>query len=299
MSKSLAIRAARILQALKDKNRDSLEISELAALDLAIESLAPEDELLPAGEYDHETGAVWHVWRTDATDARMEVNRLWQELREVAAALGNVGCPTPQMDALRNDLTARLRAAADDVHALVAHPSTARRASAPALEPGDRSVLGELHDQLLDWAQGSHAAGSKAEHLRRAAALKRVLALAHAAPPEADRTAGEAVAWRWVGTDGCYSQWMDRAVSEGYAPEASRIEYAYAHPPAAAAPPRRDENVEAVRAKLRERSAVGLAKYGTTTERDDLSHFDWLRHLQEELMDACVYLEAAMREEPK
>lgn len=142
------------------------------------------------GDFDPETGALWHVWRMDPIDARLEANRLWQELREVATALGNVGCPTPQMDALRNDLTARLRAAADDVHALVAHPSTARRPKTPALEPGDRAVLGELHDQLHAWAQGSHAADSKAEHLRRAAALRRALALA-LAPPPADEAGQE------------------------------------------------------------------------------------------------------------
>lgn len=55
-----------------------------------------------------------------------------------------------------------------------------------------------------------------------------------------------------------------------------------------------DRNVESVRTKMLERSAVGLAKYGVTTERGDLSHADWLKHLQEELMDATVYIEAAL-----
>lgn len=53
-----------------------------------------------------------------------------------------------------------------------------------------------------------------------------------------------------------------------------------------------DRNVEAVRDKLAKRAAVGLSKYGVTTERDDLSAREWLTHLQEELMDACVYIEA-------
>lgn len=57
----------------------------------------------------------------------------------------------------------------------------------------------------------------------------------------------------------------------------------------------RDRNVEAVCQRLRERSAVGLKKYGTTTERTDLAAGDWLAHLQEELMDACVYIEALRR----
>ena len=56
-----------------------------------------------------------------------------------------------------------------------------------------------------------------------------------------------------------------------------------------------DANVEAIRAKLLERSKVGLKKYGVTTERDDLDLAAWLIHLQEELMDAAVYIEAAIR----
>ena len=53
-----------------------------------------------------------------------------------------------------------------------------------------------------------------------------------------------------------------------------------------------DSNVESVRDKLAARAEVGLRKYGVTTERDDLSAREWLTHLQEELMDACVYIEA-------
>lgn len=55
-----------------------------------------------------------------------------------------------------------------------------------------------------------------------------------------------------------------------------------------------DKNVEAVRQKLLNRSQVGIAKYGTTTERGDLDLMAWLNHLQEELMDAAVYIEAAI-----
>jgi len=60
-----------------------------------------------------------------------------------------------------------------------------------------------------------------------------------------------------------------------------------------------DANVESIRAKLLERSKVGLAKYGVTTERNDLSALDWLNHLQEELMDAAVYCEAAITQPEK
>jgi hypothetical protein len=57
-----------------------------------------------------------------------------------------------------------------------------------------------------------------------------------------------------------------------------------------------DPNVEAVREKLLSRSEVGIQKYCTTTAEAGLSRLQWLQHLQEELMDACVYIEAAMRD---
>ena len=43
--------------------------------------------------------------------------------------------------------------------------------------------------------------------------------------------------------------------------------------------------------KIRSRAAVGKSKYGTTMERTDLTNAEWLKHLQEELMDAAVYVE--------
>ena len=52
-----------------------------------------------------------------------------------------------------------------------------------------------------------------------------------------------------------------------------------------------DSNVEKVIAQLRERKEKGLKKYGVTTDRKDLSHLQWLQHLQEELMDGAVYIE--------
>lgn len=57
-----------------------------------------------------------------------------------------------------------------------------------------------------------------------------------------------------------------------------------------------DPNVEAVRSKLLDRSKKGLQKYGTDTTRSDLDAAAWLRHLQEELMDAAVYLERVLVE---
>lgn len=52
-----------------------------------------------------------------------------------------------------------------------------------------------------------------------------------------------------------------------------------------------DSNVEAVRQELLKRSVKGLEKYGITTNRTDLSVLQWLTHLQEELMDAAIYIE--------
>lgn len=46
-----------------------------------------------------------------------------------------------------------------------------------------------------------------------------------------------------------------------------------------------------VLAKYYERSQRGIEKYGRTLDRDDLSFIDWLNHLQEELMDATLYIE--------
>ena len=59
----------------------------------------------------------------------------------------------------------------------------------------------------------------------------------------------------------------------------------------------RDWIVERVRSKLADRSAAGIAKYGTTMERTDLTQLDWLRHAQEELLDGAVYLERLIQEQ--
>ena len=48
--------------------------------------------------------------------------------------------------------------------------------------------------------------------------------------------------------------------------------------------------------KIRSRAAVGKSKYGTTMERSDLTNAEWLKHLQEELMDAAVYIEKLISE---
>jgi len=53
---------------------------------------------------------------------------------------------------------------------------------------------------------------------------------------------------------------------------------------------------ERVSKRVIDRSVVGLEKYGVTADRDDLSIPQWLRHLQEELLDGAVYAEKAIKE---
>jgi len=52
-----------------------------------------------------------------------------------------------------------------------------------------------------------------------------------------------------------------------------------------------DSIVKSVIQSYKKRSDVGIKKYNKTMDRDDLSTLDWLQHLQEELMDATLYLE--------
>ena len=54
---------------------------------------------------------------------------------------------------------------------------------------------------------------------------------------------------------------------------------------------RKDEIVESVINEFRLRSERGIEKYGTTLQENELSPLEWLKHLQEELMDAVLYLE--------
>ena len=49
--------------------------------------------------------------------------------------------------------------------------------------------------------------------------------------------------------------------------------------------------VDRVVHKMRMREIAGRAEYGQTMDRDDLSDAQWLQHLQEELLDAALYLE--------
>jgi len=55
----------------------------------------------------------------------------------------------------------------------------------------------------------------------------------------------------------------------------------------------RDPVVERVVDKFVGRSDVGYEKYGVTLDKDPSEMLDWLNHLQEELMDAVLYLQKA------
>ena len=52
-----------------------------------------------------------------------------------------------------------------------------------------------------------------------------------------------------------------------------------------------DSVLLAVMAKYYERSKRGQSKYGTNLDRTDVDLLGWLDHLQEELMDATLYIE--------
>jgi hypothetical protein len=60
-----------------------------------------------------------------------------------------------------------------------------------------------------------------------------------------------------------------------------------------------DPVVEAVCARLLARSRMGQRKYGATLAREDLNRAEWLRHLQEELLDAALYVERLLLEEER
>lgn len=53
----------------------------------------------------------------------------------------------------------------------------------------------------------------------------------------------------------------------------------------------KDTIVENVIKQFKERSEVGINKYGVTLDREDLSSLDWINHAQQEAMDFVLYLE--------
>ena len=57
-----------------------------------------------------------------------------------------------------------------------------------------------------------------------------------------------------------------------------------------------DPIVEDVVKQFRERSQIGIEKYGTTLDRNDLSFLEWIQNFQEELCDAILYVEKIKQE---
>lgn len=58
----------------------------------------------------------------------------------------------------------------------------------------------------------------------------------------------------------------------------------------------KDTIVQAIVEKFLSRSSLGIEKYGTTLDREDLNTIEWINHAQEELMDAILYLERLKKE---
>ena len=46
---------------------------------------------------------------------------------------------------------------------------------------------------------------------------------------------------------------------------------------------------------MTDREELGLKKYGTTVDREDLTLRDWLQHAYEESLDKSLYLKSAIR----
>ena len=57
----------------------------------------------------------------------------------------------------------------------------------------------------------------------------------------------------------------------------------------------KDSVVQSVINKFKQRSEVGIKKYGTTLDREDLTDKEWINHAQEEAMDLILYLEKLKR----
>ncbi len=54
---------------------------------------------------------------------------------------------------------------------------------------------------------------------------------------------------------------------------------------------KQDKFVQSVKEKFEQRSQIGIKKYNTTLEREDLDFMAWINHAQEEAMDFILYLE--------
>ena len=53
----------------------------------------------------------------------------------------------------------------------------------------------------------------------------------------------------------------------------------------------KDSIVESIINQFKQRSDVGIKKYNTTLDRNDLSTLEWIEHAKQEAMDFILYLE--------
>lgn len=60
-----------------------------------------------------------------------------------------------------------------------------------------------------------------------------------------------------------------------------------------------DTITKSVLDKYLDRAVAGKNKYGTDMDRNDLNVVQWLQHLQEEMMDATLYVEKLLQEQEK
>jgi hypothetical protein len=60
-----------------------------------------------------------------------------------------------------------------------------------------------------------------------------------------------------------------------------------------------DSVTKSVLDKYLDRAVAGKNKYGTDMDRNDLNVVQWLQHLQEEMMDATLYVEKLLQEQEK
>lgn len=84
--------------------------------------------------------------------------------------------------------------------------------------------------------------------------------------------------------DECTQKWMEwDAITDGWWEVTPQ-------PPKPRVVKQTDPVVEAVVTQFKQRSEVGIKKYGVTLARDDLSLADWVNHAIEEVMDLTLYL---------
>ena len=61
----------------------------------------------------------------------------------------------------------------------------------------------------------------------------------------------------------------------------------------------KDTIVKSVINQFKQRSEVGINKYGVTLDRTDLSTLEWMIHFREELQDGLLYLERIIQDTQK